>query len=119
MDPTSRIIFQRDDIKLSEFGAMDGEFLIPENGAVGYYNFQFESSFAKLNLEPLQVLVSDFTPSPFRVSTELNGKISVRVKTLPFRPRPNCMPEGHTGARTSGHGLCRGPGFSAREPFCA
>ncbi len=54
---------------------MDGEFLIPKNGAVGYYNFQLESSFAKLNLEPLQVLVSDFTPSPFQVTTELNGKI--------------------------------------------
>ncbi|MGA2401025.1 MAG: alpha-2-macroglobulin family protein [Syntrophobacteraceae bacterium] len=86
LDPASRVIFQRDDIKLSEFGAMDGEFRIPKNGAVGYYNFQLESSFAKLNLEPLQVLVSDFTPSPFRVSTELNGKIfgtgeSVAVST--------------------------------------
>ena len=75
LDPTSRVIFQRDNIELSEFGAMDGEFLIPKNGAVGYYNFQLESSFAKLNLEPLQVLVSDFTPSPFQVTTELNGKI--------------------------------------------
>ncbi len=75
LDPASRVIFQRDDIKLSEFGAMDGEFLIPKNGAVGYYNFQLESSFAKLNLEPLQVLVSDFTPSPFQVTTDLNGKI--------------------------------------------
>ncbi len=52
-----------------------GEFMIPKNGAVGYYNFQLESSFAKLNLEPIQMLVSDFTPSPFNVSTELNGKI--------------------------------------------
>ncbi len=75
VDPSSRVIFQRDDIKLSEFGAMDGEFLIPKNGAVGYYSFQLESSFAKLNLEPLQVLVSDFTPSPFQVTTDLNGKI--------------------------------------------
>ncbi|SPF41207.1 Alpha-2-macroglobulin domain protein (fragment) [Syntrophobacter sp. SbD1] len=75
MDPTSRVIFQRDNITLSEFGAMDGEFPIPKNGAVGYYNFHLESSFAKLNLEPLNVLVSDFTPSPFRVTTDLNGKI--------------------------------------------
>ena len=75
LDPASRVVFQRDNIELSEFGAMDGEFRIPNNGAVGYYNFQLESSFAKLNLEPLQVLVSDFTPSPFRVTTELNGKI--------------------------------------------
>ena len=45
VDPTSRIIFQRDNIKLSEFGAMDGEFPIPRNGAVGYYKFQLESEF--------------------------------------------------------------------------
>jgi len=86
VDPTSRVIFQRDDIKVSEFGALDGEFVIPKNGAVGYYDFQLESSFAKLNLAPLQMLVSDFTPSPFQVSTELNGKMfgtgeSVTVST--------------------------------------
>ena len=86
LDPTSRVIFQRDEIKVSKFGAMDGRFLIPKNGAVGYYNFQLESSFAKLNLEPIQMLVSDFTPSPFQVSTELNGQIfgtgeSVSVST--------------------------------------
>ncbi len=86
LDPASKVIFQRDNVKLSDFGAMDGEFLIPKNGAVGYYSFQLESSLAKLNLEPLQVLVSDFTPSPFRVTTDLNGKIfgtgeSVAVST--------------------------------------
>ena len=74
-DPASRIVYQRDNIELSEFGAMDGEFPIPKNGAVGYYQFQLESNFAKLSLEPLKVLVSDFTPSPFRVTADLNGKI--------------------------------------------
>ena len=73
-DPASKVIYQRDNIELSEFGAMDGEFPIPKNGAVGYYQFQLESNFAKLNLEPLRVLVSDFTPSPFQVTTDLNGK---------------------------------------------
>ncbi|HYA43599.1 MAG TPA: MG2 domain-containing protein [Syntrophobacteraceae bacterium] len=86
MDPTSRVVYQRDKIELSEFGAMNGEFPIPKNGAVGYYNFHVEPSFAKLDLEPLKVLVSDFTPSPFRVTTDLNGNIfgageSVTVST--------------------------------------
>ena len=86
LDPTSKVVFQRENIELSKFGAFDGEFVIPKNGAVGYYVFQLESNFAKLDLEPLQVLVSDFTPSPFHVSTELNGKIfgtgeSVAVST--------------------------------------
>ena len=53
---------------------MDGEFLVPKNGAVGYYKFQLDSDFADLELEPLQFLVSDFTPSPFHVTTDLNGK---------------------------------------------
>jgi hypothetical protein len=86
VDPTSRVVFQRDNINLSSFGALDGEFVVPKNGAVGYYDFQLQSNFAKLDLQPLQVLVSDFTPSPFHVVTELNGKIfgtgeSVTVST--------------------------------------
>lgn len=75
VDPSSRVVHQRDGIRLSEFGAFDGEFLIPKNGSVGYYRFQLTSDFAKLDLNPLRVLVSDFTPSPFRVTTELNGKL--------------------------------------------
>lgn len=86
MDPTSKVVHQRDNITLSEFGAFDGEFPIPKNGAVGYYQFQLGCNFAKLDLYPLQVLVSDFTPSSFKVTTELNGKMfglgdAVRVTT--------------------------------------
>ncbi|MHC1729954.1 MAG: alpha-2-macroglobulin [Syntrophobacteraceae bacterium] len=74
-DPTSREIYRRDDIKLSQFGALDGEFQVPKNGAVGLYRFQLGADFTKLELEPMQVLVSDFTPSPFRVTAELNGSL--------------------------------------------
>ncbi|MDR3568143.1 MAG: MG2 domain-containing protein [Syntrophobacteraceae bacterium] len=74
VDPGSRVVFQRDKIKLSDFGALDGEFLVPKNGAVGYYSFQLKPDFADLDLQPLLFLVSDFTPSPFHVSTDLNGK---------------------------------------------
>lgn len=75
VDPSSKTVHQRDNIVLSEFGAFDGEFPIPKNGAVGYYRFRLATDFAKLDLEPLEVLVSDFTPSPFRVTTGLNGKL--------------------------------------------
>ncbi|MCE5336575.1 MAG: hypothetical protein LLG06_18515 [Desulfobacteraceae bacterium] len=75
LDPSSRVIHQRDKITLSEFGACDGEFIVPKNGAVGVYRFTMEADFAKLDLDPLQVLVSDFTPSPFRAVTELNGNL--------------------------------------------
>ena len=79
---------------------MDGEFLIPKNGAVGYYNFQLESSFAKLNLEPLQVLVSDFTPSPFQVTTELNGKIFGTGEPVTVSTQAKLHAGGPTEART-------------------
>ncbi len=75
IDPASKVVYQRENIKLSEFGAFDGKFQIPGNGAVGYYRFRLESDFTNLALEPMEVLVSDFTPSPFRVTTELNGKL--------------------------------------------
>ncbi len=70
-----KVIYERQEITLSDFGAFDGEFPIPVNGAVGWYRFQLGSGFSKEELEPMRVLVSDFTPSPFRVTTELNGSL--------------------------------------------
>jgi uncharacterized protein YfaS (alpha-2-macroglobulin family) len=63
------------DITLSEFGAYDGEFTVPKTGAVGWYRFSLKSNFTKFNWQPMKVLVSDFTPSPFRVTSELNGDL--------------------------------------------
>lgn len=75
LDPSSREVYRKDDVRLSQFGAFDGEFPIPKNGAVGLYSFQLSADFANLHLQPMQVLVSDFTPSPFRVTPELNGSL--------------------------------------------
>lgn len=73
IDPKGNEVEKREQVTLSAFGAVSGEFTVPENGAVGWYRFRLEAPFAKLNLQPLTVLVSDFTPVPFKVSTELNG----------------------------------------------
>ncbi len=75
IDPMDKVVYERPGITLSDFGAFDGDFLIPKNGAVGWYRFTLRSSFTKEELEPMRVLVSDFTPSPFRVSTELSGSL--------------------------------------------
>ena len=64
-DPANKVIHERGDVTLSEFGAFDGEFTIPKTGAVGWYRFSLSSNFSKEELEPLEVLVSDFTTSPF------------------------------------------------------
>lgn len=73
-DPMGRIVHERRDIALSSFGAFDGEVRLPRNGAVGWYRFRLTSTFSKDEWQPLRVLVSDFTPSPFKVVTDLNGQ---------------------------------------------
>lgn len=86
VDPTDKTVHEREGITMSEFGAFDGELTIPKTGAVGYYRFVLKAGFIEEGLEPLKVLVSDFTPAPFKVETELNGNLfgpgdAVRVAT--------------------------------------
>ncbi|MBF0377181.1 MAG: large extracellular alpha-helical protein [Desulfamplus sp.] len=72
-DPTGKNVFEQKDINLSEFSAFHGQYTVPKNGAIGWYRFSLSASFLDRSWEPLKVLVTDFTPSPFKVSTELNG----------------------------------------------
>ena len=74
IDPMGKNVHEVKDIILSEFGAYDGEFTVPKTGAVGWYRFQLSSTFSKLKWEPMKVLISDFTPAPFRATTDLNGE---------------------------------------------
>ncbi|MDX1389678.1 MAG: MG2 domain-containing protein, partial [Acidobacteriota bacterium] len=75
-DPMDKVVYERRDIELNDFGAFDGEFKIPETGVVGWYSFELRTDFAgKQSWEPMRVLVSDFTPAPFRVTTDLDGEL--------------------------------------------
>ncbi len=74
IDPTGKIVHTAADIALSEFGAHDGEFSVAKTGAVGWYRFQLKASFSEDSWEPMRVLVSDFTPAAFKVTTDLNGR---------------------------------------------
>jgi uncharacterized protein YfaS (alpha-2-macroglobulin family) len=75
VDPMGKTVYELKGASLSEYGALDGEFAVPESGAVGWYRFRLTASFSKDSWEPLRVLVSDFTPAPFRVTTDLNGRL--------------------------------------------
>ena len=75
IDPMGKTVHEVKDIILSEFGAYDDEFTVPKTGAVGWYRFQLSSTFSKWKWEPMRVLISDFTPAPFRVTTDLNGEM--------------------------------------------
>lgn len=113
-DPMGKIVHEVPNVEFSRFGGYSGEFMLPEAGAVGSYRFQLILKFApygsgwsdemvqiddpeggkggeggKINvraIEPLRVLVSDFTPASFRVQTDLAADLvrpgdSVRVIT--------------------------------------
>jgi alpha-2-macroglobulin len=75
IDPTGKIVHSVDEIFLSNFGSHNGEFTVSRTGAVGWYRFQLKADFSEEIWQPLQVLISDFTPAPFKVSTDLNGQI--------------------------------------------
>jgi hypothetical protein len=75
VDPTGKTVHTVKEIKLSAFGAYDGQFTLPKNGAVGWYHFKLSAAFTQTEWQPMQVLVSDFTPSPFRARVELNGTL--------------------------------------------
>jgi uncharacterized protein YfaS (alpha-2-macroglobulin family) len=74
VDPMGKTVHEVKDLVLSEFGAYDGEFTVPRTGAVGWYRFELTATFSGYNWQPIRVLVSDFTPAPFRVTTDLNGQ---------------------------------------------
>jgi len=74
VDPMGKTVHEEKDITLSEFGACEDEFTIPKTGAVGWYQFYLSMPSLDLSWEPMRVLVSDFTPSPFKVTTDINGQ---------------------------------------------
>lgn len=73
IDPSGKTVLTREHVTLSRFGAIHGEYTVPQNGSVGWYRFELSAKFTQQRWTPLRVLVSDFTPSPFKVTTELNG----------------------------------------------
>jgi hypothetical protein len=75
-DPMGKVTHEEKNFSLSEFGAYHGEFTIPKTGSVGWYDFELTGNFKKnTTWTPMRVLVSDFTPSPFKVHAALNGEL--------------------------------------------
>ena len=68
------MIYEQDNIALSSFGTCHGEFTLAKTGAVGWYRFLLSASFTGEEWEAMRVLVSDFSPAPFRVTTDLQGE---------------------------------------------
>ena len=71
-DAAGQSVFKRENVVLSDFGAFDGKFKLPPTAVSGWYNVSLR--YKDGTLEPMRFLVSDFTPLPFKSSTEVNGK---------------------------------------------
>ncbi|MBM3618747.1 MAG: large extracellular alpha-helical protein, partial [Alphaproteobacteria bacterium] len=74
-DPLGNSVFKKEGIALSEFGAYAGEFAIPATAPLGWYDFTLSGDFTEYTWQPMRVLVTDFTPSPFKVRNSLNGDL--------------------------------------------
>ena len=73
-DPLGKSIYKEENILLNEFGSIFGELSLPQNAVAGWYHFELSSDFLESSWYPMRVLVTDFSPAPFRVSSELNGE---------------------------------------------
>ena len=74
-DPSGKMVHEVKDIRLNDFGAAHGEYSVPETALMGWYRFVLSADFSNSEWQPMRVLVTDFTPAPFRVGNELNGDV--------------------------------------------
>lgn len=76
-DPKDEAVCEVKGLTLNSVGAYHGECAVPATGAVGWYRFVLKAPFFPeyYDLTPMSVLVSDFTPSPFRVKADLEGRL--------------------------------------------
>lgn len=77
-DPMDNVVDTQAIESLSAFGTYSGEYAVPETAPVGWYHFNLTATFTDdkvttRTLYPLRVLVSDFTPAPFHVTTTIKG----------------------------------------------
>lgn len=91
-DPEGNIVLT-ENFTPSEFGGYSGEFQIAQNAPIGWYQFIVQYNLAKAGSRiveseeseesyesqeesvTMRVLVTDFTPIPFKVTNQLNGSI--------------------------------------------
>ena len=147
IDPMGKEVHDRKDINLSEFGGTSGEFIVPKEGAVGWYQFKLTGDFAKKpetgheelfqkhqdtrnedededdnankkTWHPMRVLVSDFTPSPFRVSNQLNGDLFHAGESVTVATHAELHSGGaYTDAATRITALLESAPFIAKHPL--
>lgn len=79
-DAMGQVVYERKDVALSEFGAFDGSFKLSAQAVAGTYEFQLKAGDDVLS--PMKILVSDFTPMPFTVETDVNSDFAASGDVL-------------------------------------
>ncbi|MDD2840510.1 MAG: alpha-2-macroglobulin family protein, partial [Rickettsiales bacterium] len=72
INPQEEIIYKKEDLILSEFGSINGEFKLDESAISGHYQFKVYSNYTSLTWYPLKFLVADFKVPTFKVETTIN-----------------------------------------------
>ena len=72
-DSMGQTVFEQKDLSLSAFGSLNGSFSLSEQAVSGWYEVTLKLGEAWLY--PLRFLVSDFSASAFKSSTEVNGNV--------------------------------------------
>lgn len=96
IDPMGKTVHEVAELALNEFGGFSGEVPLPQDSAVGFYEFKLRPKFvgrpkssaageaeeeegeedaessSRMTLYPLRVLVTEFTPAPFKVAIDLS-----------------------------------------------
>lgn len=87
-DPMGKVVYKRTNLKLDAYGTLKGHYKLAKNCAVGTYGFYVtqqswhQAKKYERELVAMRTLVSDFTPAPFSVTTQLNGKQFKKGDTL-------------------------------------
>lgn len=74
-DPAGNNLVEKQEITLNEFGSFAGELTLPENATMGWYQFIVSAPFAEeFSSIAFDVLVTDFTPAPFKARIDIQAK---------------------------------------------
>ena len=133
-DPGNNVVETVEDVKLNDFGAFDGEFKVAKEAPVGWYRFLLSASFAHSDSnydseegesatrtwQPMSVLVSDFTPVPFRVTNSLNGDLFMDGQEVTVSSAAEMHSGGpYTDAAARITAIVNQRGFSSKDPKAA
>ncbi len=136
-DSMGNTVHEEKDIKFDDFGTYSGEIAIAKSAPVGFYHFSLEAFMPDMaeepvisssgqekktrptiTLEPMKVLISDFTPAPYKVSLDAPQKKITKGAELSFITRAQFHSGGaYTDAPVTVSALLNAATFQSKHPL--